>query len=130
MSWLGPFVFFGLLIGLFFYLTSMIVTRQSPLPRADYSETNVHLWCEAAGLELRHLRRIGPSDERARFRFLVVDADGRNRAGWVISDRDQLDATSQRLNIQWRVLATLVHAPRLVQEDPLWDDGLDGGPYA
>ena len=124
--WIGALCLLGSMIGISIYLTRAYITN--PLPRPDYSETNVRLWCENTGLEVRRLKRgiLTGRASRVRFRLIVENEYGERRACSVISDRDRLDAESANLAITWRRMLPSQHQTIEIKNDPLWDNCIDG----
>lgn len=118
----------GTILGLFLAIRSYRSRFLLPLDPPDYSKTNILLWCENSGLELLNLRQFGPRGTRVTYRIEVEALDGSRQSGWVIADRNSLDVNSQRLAYYCARTRPGVVFSSSPNRDPLWDEGLDGGP--
>ena len=105
-----------------------LVSRFHRIPPSNYSEMNLRIWTTGAGLTLTYLRDRGRSGDRTTYRFLAESEAGERRAGWASVSANAIDPRSERIEIVWERFAPAIRAPRHLHDDPLWDDGLDGGP--
>ena len=90
---------------------------------------NLRIWAADAGVTITHLRTMRPSRGSrppcgSRSSMVV----GRRRAGWARTVANVVDVRGEFLEIVWERAAPAVRGSGSIQDDPLWDDGLDGGP--
>jgi len=109
---------------------SLIAFRSWVFPPPDFSAMNLGIWASGAGLKLARSRKMRSFGDRTRYKFLVETEDGRRGWGWATVPANGIDARSERVEIVWQQAVPTVRPAEQVQDDPLWDDGLDGGPVA
>ena len=105
----------------------LLVSRFHRIPPLDYSDMNLRIWTTGAGLRLTYVRSRGRSGDRTTYRFLAESEGGERRAGWATVSANALDPRSERIKIDWERAAPAIRSPQHLHDDPLWDDGLDGG---